>query len=67
MLDPVTAGVNCRVWLAFKVAVGGVSVTATTGLAAVRVIAEVADLVGSATLVAVTVTTWLVLTLEGAA
>lgn len=49
---PVTAAVNCCVWLAVKVTVTGLTVTWTAGS---RLIAAVADFDGSATLVAVKV------------
>jgi hypothetical protein len=48
-----TVAANCCVWAACKVAVGGATVTFTGDL---RFTVAVADLVGSAALVAVTVT-----------
>ena len=51
--DPLTAAVNCWVWDAVRDAVNGVRETVTGGASATLALA---DLVGSAALVAVTVT-----------
>ena len=54
MLVPLTVAVNCCVCGAVKLAVAGLTCTET----GIRVTVEVADFVGSAVLVAVTVTVW---------
>ena len=53
LLDPVTVAVSCCVWEAVKLVLAGPRVIETGG---VKLIDAVAVLVGSATLVAVTVT-----------
>jgi hypothetical protein len=53
LLVPVTGAANCRVWLALKLAVAGVTVIVISG---VRVMVAAADFVLSATLVPVMVT-----------
>ena len=63
LLVPVTLAVNCRVWRANSLAVVGATLTATVG---VRLTMAEAVLVGSATLVALTVTVWAEATDSGA-
>src|ERR1019366_8847785 len=55
LVEPLTVAVNCWVWERVIDAVEGVTVTETVGVSAT---VAVADFVGSATLVAVTVTVW---------
>ena len=63
MLLPATVAVNCWVFDADRLTEAGLMVTDTVGL---RVMVELADLVESATLVAVIVTVSVVLILDGA-
>ena len=60
---PPTVAVYCWVWAAARVADSGVNEMLTGG---VSVTVTLADLVGSATLVAVTVTAWAALMVPGA-
>ena len=64
MLEPVTLAVNCWVFELDNVIEAGLTLTATGGT---RLIIALADLVVSATLVAVIVTVWVALMLAGAA
>ena len=63
MLVPPTDATNCCVCEADRLTEAGLVVTDTVGL---RVMVELADLVVSATLVAVIVTVWVALILDGA-
>ena len=63
LLLPPTVAVNCCVFDADRLTEAGLVVTDTVGL---RVMVELEDLVVSATLVAVIVTVWVVLMLDGA-
>jgi hypothetical protein len=60
---PVTPAVNCWVWEPDRLIEAGLAVTATGGR---RVTVALADLVASAALVAVIVTVWVALMLDGA-
>ena len=60
---PVTLAVNCCGWEAERLAVAGVTETDTGASSEIEALA---DLVGSATLVTVTVTVWPVVIAEGA-
>ena len=59
---PVTVAVNCWVWPAVSVTLGGLTETPMT----LRLTVALPDLVASATLVAVTVTDWELVMLAGA-
>jgi hypothetical protein len=63
---PITIAANCRLWAGVRVELEGLTLTLTPPAVAVSWTAALADLVGSATLVAVMVTNFELLIVEGA-